>query len=530
MKRQTPTTRPSALRKGILLPIAAVIAVLWTLSAYQFSEQLLCHFSLAFRTRNEIAARTCMASATTWLAAFSESSAWSSSNTLNNPELFSNVSEGTEQAPMTYCIVSASLKAGPGADQAFRFGLEDESSKLDINWLALDAKDGRGPLMHLPGMTVALADSLLDWIDADDTPREFGAERNYYFSKGDVVLPPNAEIQDLSELVNVRGFTRELIFGTQPNADFSAADRERLQGSRFDLTSSRKSSGWARFLTTYAGEAAALESEKIIVNSPKLPKLYDELKKQVGEDGARFIVAVRLAGILERPVGMQKKRQEKSVQSRLEDQLRGKAAVPGSSRGNSVVAGLDLSRAPQFEITSLFDLIGTNVRIVIEGKDEVLTSPWGATGNGVEAALTLLNKAIDTRPTKVLRGRLNVNTAPRELLKGLPELTESKLNKLLETRDRQFRRASTNGPACLWLITENVFSIDEIRRLAPYLTDRGNVFTGTVCAFAPQQGAVYRRKVTIDGTVSPPLVIKRLNLPPGDAALRVALQKSGSRG
>ena len=65
-----------------------------------------------------------------------------------------------------------------------------------------------------------------------------------------------------------------------------------------------------------------------------------------------------------------------------------------------------------------------------------------------------------------------------------------------------------------------------MRRLAPFLTDRGNVFTGTICAFLPGQGAVYRRKVTIDATVSPPTVSKRLNLPPGDASLRKALQNS----
>ncbi len=526
MKRRTDKQRLTRLRKGILLPIAAVISVLWTLSAYQFSEQLLCHLSLAVRTRNEIAARTCIASATTWLSAFPESTEWSSSNTVNNPKLFSNISEGTELAPMMYSVVSPLFVQAPGAGQSVRFGLEDESSKLDINWLARESKDGRAQLMHLPDMTLALADSLLDWIDADDTPREFGAERNYYFSRGDAVLPPNDEIQDLSELLNVRGVTREMLFGMQTESDFSEPVYDPNQRSRDDLPSSYEAMGWAQFLTTYAGEAAAQESDRVIVNSPKLPELYEELRKQRGDEGAKFIVAVRLAGILERPAGAQKKRPEKSVKSRLDDQLRGKAVLPDPSEGDSTVDGLDLTRAPQFEIHSLFDLIGTNVRIVIDGKDEVLTSPWKATGNGAEAALTLLDKALDMRPEKVLRGRLNVNTAPRELLKGLPELSEAKLNKILETRDRQLGKQSGNGPASLWLISEGVLTIEEIRRLAPFLTDRGSVFTGTICAYSPQQGAVYRRKVTIDGTASPPVVSRQLNLPPGDASFRAALQKS----
>ena len=522
MKRRTHTKGRLYVRKGILLPVAAVIAMLWTLATYQFSEQLLCHLSLAFRTRNEIVARTCLTSVSTWLAAFSESPAWATSNTQNNLTLFSNISEGTKQSPILYCIVSPAHKTAAGTDRSFRFGLEDESSKLDINWLAREAKDGRARLMHLPGMTVSQADSLLDWIDADDIPREFGAERNYYFSNGSAIQPPNAEIQDLSELINVRDISRELIFGTV----FSVPEDGLQQGWKSEPIPSNGAHGWARFLTTYAGEVAAVDSDKIAVNSDDLPKLYEELKEQLGEDGARFILAVRLAGILERPAGVQRKQAEKSVQSRIEEQLRGKAVQPDASVTASVVAGLNLSRAPEFEIQSLFDLIGTNVRIVIAGNDEVLASPWAGTRSGVEKAFALLDKTLDPRPTTVLRGRLNLNTAPRELLRGLAELPPSKLNKLLETRDREFRKQRTNEASGLWLITQDVLSIQEMRRLAPFLTDRGNVFTGTICAFLPGQGAVYRRKVTIDATVSPPTVSKRLNLPPGDASLRKALQNS----
>lgn len=526
MKRRTPTKGWRYVRKGILLPVAAVIAMLWTLATYQFSEQLLCHLSLAFRTRNEIVARTCLTSVSTWLAAFAESPAWATTNTQHNLTLFSNISEGTKLSPILYCIVSPTPETGAGTDRSFRFGLEDESSKLDINWLAREAKDGRARLMHLPGMTVSQADSLLDWIDADDIPREFGAERNYYFSHGSAIQPPNAEIQDLSELINVRDISRELIFGTQSGTVFSVPEDGLQQGWKSDPTPSKRAHGWASFLTTYAGEVAAVDSAKIAVNSADLPKLYEELKEQLGEDGARFILAVRLAGILERPAGMQRKQAEKSVQSRIETQLGGKAVQPNASVTASVVAGLNLARAPEFEIQSLFDLIGTNVRIVIAGKDEVLASPWAGTRSGVEKAFALLNKTLDPRPTIVLRGRLNVNTAPRELLRGLAELPASKLDKLLETRDREFTKQQTNEASSLWLITQDVLSLQEMRRLAPFLTDRGNVFSGTICAFLPQQGAVYRRKVTIDATVSPPRVSKRLNLPLGDASLRKALQNS----
>src|SRR5690606_19000866 len=67
---------------------------------------------------------------------------------------------------------------GPGA--GLRFGLENESSRLNLN-LLLTADEtqengGRTLLMALPGMTEEVADAILDWLDEDDEPREFGAE------------------------------------------------------------------------------------------------------------------------------------------------------------------------------------------------------------------------------------------------------------------------------------------------------------------------------------------------------------------
>ena len=65
-----------------------------------------------------------------------------------------------------------------------RFGLEDESSRLNLAALLIADKSttngGRQILMQLPNMTEEIADSILDWIDPDEEPREFGAELDYY--------------------------------------------------------------------------------------------------------------------------------------------------------------------------------------------------------------------------------------------------------------------------------------------------------------------------------------------------------------
>ena len=71
-----------------------------------------------------------------------------------------------------------------------RFGLTDETGKLNVNAvLLLSAGSGSNAdqnahnfFMQIPNMTNDVADAILDWIDSDDTPRQFGAESDYYLA------------------------------------------------------------------------------------------------------------------------------------------------------------------------------------------------------------------------------------------------------------------------------------------------------------------------------------------------------------
>jgi len=52
----------------------------------------------------------------------------------------------------------------------------------------------------------ALIDALLDWMDEDDIARPFGAEAEYYRSRGFAVVPANGPPMTIGELENVIGF------------------------------------------------------------------------------------------------------------------------------------------------------------------------------------------------------------------------------------------------------------------------------------------------------------------------------------
>ena len=110
-----------------------------------------------------------------------------------------------------------------------RYGLQDESAKINLATIlnlrsiqrspamaddsAADNTNAHAILMGLPGMTDDTADAILDWIDADDTPRDQGAESDFYGSLDNGYTPRDRPPVSIEELLLVRGVTPELLFG-----------------------------------------------------------------------------------------------------------------------------------------------------------------------------------------------------------------------------------------------------------------------------------------------------------------------------
>lgn len=81
-------------------------------------------------------------------------------------------------------------------------GAADAHAKLSLNSVTKE------DLLLLPDMDDAIADAILDWIDADDEPREFGAEIGQYSGAAHPYTPRDAPMRSLREL--------ELVSGVQP--------------------------------------------------------------------------------------------------------------------------------------------------------------------------------------------------------------------------------------------------------------------------------------------------------------------------
>lgn len=95
-------------------------------------------------------------------------------------------------------------------DATIHVRVEDERGKIPLNGLTEDLATRLLEAAGLEGGRLLVArDSLLDWQDADDFPRPFGAERGDYVDAG--IRPANGDLTSIDELRLVRGFDTRTI-------------------------------------------------------------------------------------------------------------------------------------------------------------------------------------------------------------------------------------------------------------------------------------------------------------------------------
>ena len=241
-------------RRGIVLLIVLVVIVALSLSAYTFSGMMLAHRHSALLNGKRVQARSFVESGVETIRYYLMQDVATQEELgghFNNPLFFqANVVLPDEDLRSRGGFtVLASFYDETGTTSGIRFGLEDESARLNLNVLleidqssavlaavpaellaeaaqsaSGDAEEltdtsslGRTLLMGLPGMTEDVADAILDWMDDDDEPRDYGAELEYYSSLNPPYAPRNGPLQTVEELLLVRGVTPQLLFGLDTN-------------------------------------------------------------------------------------------------------------------------------------------------------------------------------------------------------------------------------------------------------------------------------------------------------------------------
>src|SRR5439155_8548606 len=290
--------------KAVILLAVLVVVVLLTLAAYQYSELVLAEYRAADSYTRSGQAKAYAASGVHYAAAIVGNStnftAVVNGNPYDNPGAFQGIVVAPNDQPRLQGRFSIVSPLGPDDSSTttnpFRYGLTDESGKININ--ALMKLDSSGQIAHdilinLPNMTEEIVNCILDWIDPDDTPRSSGAENDYYSTLSPPYRCKNGPLSTPEELLLVKGVTPPLFLGNDRN-------RNGILDPGEDDGTGVVNQGWSAYLTVYSRElnfANDGTTHNININVSNLTTLNTNLQTALqSEDLPNYIITCRLYG------------------------------------------------------------------------------------------------------------------------------------------------------------------------------------------------------------------------------------------
>ncbi len=501
-KRQRP-------RRGIVLMIVLVVLLVLTFSAYTFTDLMRTHNVASDLTGRQVQSRLLAESGGEAVRLFLMQTPAAQTEVgghYYNTLYFQarNVLPDTDLERVGNFSVLAPLVDEMGNLAAVRYGLEDESNRLNVNILPLAdelvSEGGRTLLNALPGMTDDVADAILDWIDEDDESRPFGAERDYYEQLDPPYTCKNGPLDTVEELLLIRGVTPQLLFGKDtnrnglldaheigPQATATVMDptaMAALTDESFDpLTEGSLDRGWAGYLTLYSQELNASESgeQRIFLNTDDLQALHEDLNAVFGIEVANFVLAYRQAD--------------------------GDYSGPDEGVQANTITVDKLAPATR-TISQVLDLVDARVEFPSPDGTEVLVlnSPFPLLGMGAYIDQMMDNMSISEGRT--IPGRLNINQAPRSLLAGIPGITDEIVEGILSNRVQD---PDANGLTPqkheTWLMTALVVDIEKMKMLQPFVCAGGDVYRAQVIGYFEGGAASSRVEIVIDRTNPTPRIV-----------------------
>ena len=410
---------------------------------------------------------------------------------IDNPEAMQDVLVIEDEMPGyrgRFTVIAPAMYQGYYEDM--RYGLENESAKLNLNSLIVEdstnsssssssSADSVTPqerLLAIPGMDEAVADAILDWLDNDDTQRINGAESDYYLSLNPPYEPRNGPIRHLDELLMVQGVTPELLYGLDSNRNYMADIDELPYGllESLDNTNGELDRGWSAYLTVHSLEINATSEgeQKIDLNSDDLQTLHGQLETALGREAANFIIFYRQSG----------------------------AANSNGPTVQSNSLNPDFGKPAQTQIISILDLIDVIVRAepLAPAQPQLTESPWKDTASDYRGDFANLLDVASGSSAKLIAGRININQASLPVLLSLPGMTETLADQIVSLRSAELDLTIDDQRHPTWLIAEGLLNREELRPMLPYMTTLGDVYSGQVVGYFEAGTARSRAAILLD--------------------------------
>ena len=297
-------------------------------------------------------------------------------------------------------------------------------------------------LLNLPGMEEDLVDCIMDWRDATTSPRSQGAKDDYYLSLPEPYHCKNGPYESVEELLLVKGITRDILFGYDRNRNGLIDQKESQAGGLTSLVNSGSDSGCGIFPFVTVYGTRALPAVTSAIN--------------VNAD----------------PIT-------------LDGQLR---SVLGASRAEQLIPLIRQTRPFQNAFDFYF-----KVRLTTDEFKKLLPR-------------LVANTTATTTTSTAQVGKVNINTAPREVLLCLPSLESSDADAIISHRQSQ-----TSDPTDIsWLAT--TLTHQKAVAIGGLVSGQSLIYSGDVVAISPDGRAFRRYRVVISGKTTPARIIYRRDL------------------
>jgi type II secretory pathway component PulK len=361
-------------------------------------------------------------------------------------------------------------------------GPQDEHAKLNVNNI------DRLALLELDGMTMDVADAIVDWRDTDDTAGMMGAEYDFYVNRDMGYEPRNAPFRSIAELELVAGAFPRYVRGEDQNLNGRLDPNENDGGASDppDDADGFLDAGWSAALTA--------RSSGSLIGASGEPRV--NLKTATPEEmQERFGVTAEQAQAL---TGFAKGRSAKLEMLLTQDlatlSTGGGAnnnARAGTSRGssNNQTGGAQTGRQSGRSSSGAPAATGNNSRIQALDQQQLRRIFQEGT--------------LDDGSAPIL-GKVNLNTAPPSVLRALLPDDPITADAILSLRN-----ASSSGLLAISdLLGSNRISQQSLAALAPYVDTQSYVFTVTSRGRSATTGLEVEITAVIDRSTLPARILE----------------------
>ncbi len=535
----------TAPRRGYtLVAVLGVVAVL-SLAAYRFADGMAGEYTVAVRSREAAQAKAFAASgihhAAALLADTSVLADTLSGNPYDVPGSFSNIpvgpQDGVRGGGRFSLLAVGDTYTGTGeARYAVRSGPADEMGKINLNaWMAVDPTGQTlyAALLKLPNMTEEVADAVIDWMDPDDSQRPSGAESAYYGGLTPPYQAKNGPLATVAELLLVKGVTPQLLYGNDRNRN-GKQDPGEADGNDFDR-------GWSEYLTVYGRELDVDidGNPRVKVNDPQgdYPAISQALTTAVGQEASDYILAARYYGTGQAAgSGGTGSKPTSTVAGSMSATSAGgnvsrTVTVTGTDRDDAQPSGggpasadelrqavsksLSSGGKPKTNVTSFLALMNTTVTLPVPPNSQPNTQAKTYASPFTTAKLKdLLPKLLDAATVGTsydLTPRVNVLTAPPEVLAALPGLAQADADAIAAAREGVVSGgAFATDPAATtaaFLVTQANLAPAKFQALEKYVTGRTMVYRVHSVGYFGKGGPVARAEAVIDTNEGHPRIV-----------------------